>query len=87
MTALDATIYGIVQGLTEFIPVSSNAHLEIVSVAMTGHDIGAAFTAVIQWGTLAAVVAYFRHKVGVNSTRMVKISNLPSNMAAEHTQV
>jgi len=41
MTAFDATVYGIVQGLTEFIPVSSNAHLEITSVVLTGHDIGA----------------------------------------------
>ncbi|HVS39423.1 MAG TPA: undecaprenyl-diphosphatase UppP [Gemmataceae bacterium] len=59
MTPFEATIYGVVQGLTEFIPVSSNAHLEVTSVAMTGRDIGAAFTAVIQWGTWVACVIYF----------------------------
>ena len=37
--------------------------------------------------SLVPAAAYFRHKVGVKSTKMVKISNLPSNMAAEHTHV
>ena len=64
MDAFQATIYGVVQGLTEFIPVSSNAHLEIASVALTGHDLGAAFTAVIQWGTWVACVIYFRKEIG-----------------------
>ncbi len=63
MTAFEATVYGVVQGLTEFIPVSSNAHLEITSVAMTGRDLGAAFTAVIQWGTWVACVIYFRQDI------------------------
>ena len=63
MTPFEATIYGVVQGLTEFIPVSSNAHLEITSVALTGDDLGAAFTAVIQWGTWVACVIYFRNDI------------------------
>jgi undecaprenyl-diphosphatase len=65
MTALDAAIYGVVQGLTEFIPVSSTAHLEIASALLPPHrDIGAAFTAVIQWGTWVACVIYFRKDIG-----------------------
>jgi undecaprenyl-diphosphatase len=63
MTPYEAAIYGVVQGLTEFIPVSSNAHLEITSVALTGADLGAAFTAVIQWGTWVACVIYFRNDI------------------------
>ena len=63
MTAFEATVYGVVQGLTEFIPISSNAHLEVTSVAMTGRDLGAAFTAVIQWGTWVACVIYFRKDI------------------------
>ncbi len=55
-----AALLGLVQGLTEFIPVSSTAHLRIVS-ALTGQgDVGGAeYTAVIQLGTLVAVLAYF----------------------------
>ncbi|MEE8433493.1 MAG: undecaprenyl-diphosphatase UppP [bacterium] len=50
---------GLVQGLTEFIPVSSTAHLRIVPALLGWNDPGAAFSAVIQLGTLAAVFAYF----------------------------
>jgi undecaprenyl-diphosphatase len=57
---LQALILGIVQGLTEFLPISSTAHLRIVPALMGWPDPGAAFTAVIQIGTLVAVLAYFR---------------------------
>jgi undecaprenyl-diphosphatase len=57
---LNAIILGLVQGLTEFLPVSSNAHVRIVGVLIgTGADPGAAFTAIIQLGTEAAVIVYF----------------------------
>jgi undecaprenyl-diphosphatase len=49
----------VVQGLTEFIPISSTAHLRIVPALMGWSDPGATFTAVLQIGTLAAVVSYF----------------------------
>jgi undecaprenyl-diphosphatase len=55
-----ALILGIVQGLTEFLPISSTAHLRIVPALFGWPDPGAAFTAVIQIGTLVAVLAYFR---------------------------
>lgn len=60
MGFLDAIILGIVQGLTEFLPISSNAHLRLVGLLLgTGTDPGAAFTAIIQLGTELAVVVYF----------------------------
>jgi len=55
-----AMILGIVQGLTEFLPISSTAHLRIVPAFLGWGDPGAAFTAVTQLGTTAAVLLYFR---------------------------
>ncbi|MBF4462341.1 MULTISPECIES: undecaprenyl-diphosphate phosphatase [unclassified Rathayibacter] len=62
MGLLDALILGLVQGLTEFLPVSSSAHLRIVSEllpGLDGRDTGAAFTAITQLGTETAVIIYF----------------------------
>lgn len=59
MSFFEALILGIVQGLTEFLPISSSAHLRIVPALLGWEDPGAAFTAVIQIGTLVAVLAYF----------------------------
>ncbi|QXC63266.1 undecaprenyl-diphosphate phosphatase [Aquihabitans sp. G128] len=59
MSTLEAIILGIVQGLTEFLPVSSSGHLRIVPALFGWDDPGTAFTAVIQLGTMAAVVIYF----------------------------
>jgi undecaprenyl-diphosphatase len=55
-----AIVLGITQGLTEFLPISSTAHLRIVPAFAGWHDPGAAFTAVVQLGTMAAVLIYFR---------------------------
>lgn len=63
MDFLQATVLGIVQGLTEFLPVSSSAHLLIVPRVLGWADPGAAFTAVIQLGTMAAVLIYFRQDI------------------------
>ncbi|MEA2193912.1 MAG: undecaprenyl-diphosphatase [Solirubrobacteraceae bacterium] len=60
MDLLQAIVLGIVQGLTEFLPISSSGHLRIVPAMVGWDDPGAAFTAVIQLGTMAAVVLYFR---------------------------
>jgi undecaprenyl-diphosphatase len=56
---LEAILLGIVQGLTEFLPISSSAHLRIVSAIAGWGDPGAAFTAVTQLGTELAVLLYF----------------------------
>ena len=63
MELFQAVVLGIVQGLTEFLPISSSAHLRIVPALVGWDDPGAAFTAVIQIGTLVAVLAYFRHDI------------------------
>jgi undecaprenyl-diphosphatase len=60
MDAFQAIVLGTVQGLTEFLPVSSTGHLRIVPAFLGWEDPGAAFTAVTQLGTLAAVLLYFR---------------------------
>jgi undecaprenyl-diphosphatase len=60
MSALHAIVLGLVQGLTEFLPISSSGHLRIVPALLGWGDPGAAFTAVIQLGTMAAVLLYFR---------------------------
>ena len=60
MSNLEAVLLGLVQGLTEFLPISSSGHLRIVPAFLGWEDPGAGFTAVIQLGTMAAVVIYFR---------------------------
>src|SRR5947208_5716967 len=61
MSITEAIVLGLVQGLTEFIPISSTAHLEIVPVLLGWGDPGAAASAVIQFGTwLAAIIYFFR---------------------------
>jgi undecaprenyl-diphosphatase len=59
VSLLQAIVLGLVQGLTEFIPISSTAHLRIVPAMLGWPDPGAAASAVIQLGTLLAVVIYF----------------------------
>jgi undecaprenyl-diphosphatase len=60
VSTLEAIVLGIVQGLTEFLPISSTGHLRIVPAFVGWEDPGAAFTAVTQLGTMAAVLLYFR---------------------------
>lgn len=59
MSIVEAIVLAVVQGLTEFLPISSTAHLRIVPALLGWQDPGAAFSAVIQIGTLVAVLAYF----------------------------
>jgi undecaprenyl-diphosphatase len=86
MTLWQATVLGVVQGLTEFLPISSTAHLRILPALLGWDDPGAAFTAVIQLGTLVAVFAYFRHDVvaitrgtfrGEKLGRMIAVGTVP----------
>jgi undecaprenyl-diphosphatase len=64
VTWLEVIVLGLVQGLTEFLPISSSAHLRIISEVFFGRDAGAAFTAVTQLGTEAAVLLYFAKDIG-----------------------
>jgi undecaprenyl-diphosphatase len=59
MSIFQAIVLGIVQGLTEFLPISSTAHLAIVPALLGWPDPGADFTAIIQLGTMLAVLIYF----------------------------
>ena len=59
MSWLQVIVLSLVQGLTEFLPVSSSGHLRIISTLFWGEDAGASFTAVVQLGTEAAVLVYF----------------------------
>jgi len=54
-----ALVLGLVQGLTEFLPISSTAHLKVIPIALGWGDPGVSYTAVIQLGSIAAVISYF----------------------------
>ena len=64
MSWFQSLVLGLVQGLTEFLPVSSSAHLRLTAAFSGWEDPGAAFTAITQLGTEAAVLIYFRKDVG-----------------------
>jgi undecaprenyl-diphosphatase len=57
---MQAILLGLLQGLTEFLPVSSTAHMAVASRLLFGQDAGAAFSAVVQLGPIVAIIAYFR---------------------------
>ncbi|MFP2925189.1 undecaprenyl-diphosphate phosphatase [Pyxidicoccus sp. 3LG] len=63
MSLIEAIVLGLVQGLTEFLPISSTAHLRIAPELFGWKDPGAAYSAVIQLGTVAAVLIYFRKDI------------------------
>jgi undecaprenyl-diphosphatase len=64
MSWFESFILGLVQGLTEFLPISSSAHLRVTAAFADWHDPGAAFTAITQIGTESAVLIYFRKDIG-----------------------
>ena len=64
MSWLQVVVLSVIQGLTEFLPVSSSGHLAIASRIFFDNDAGASFTAVSQLGTEAAVLLYFARDIG-----------------------
>ena len=64
-----AIVLGVLQGVSEFLPISSTAHLRLAPALLGQHDPGAAFTAVLQLGTLAAVLVYFARDLFVDLPR------------------
>ncbi len=72
LNLLQAIILGFVQGATEFIPISSTAHLKVIPVFLGWGDPGVAFTAVIQLGSIAAVISYFWSDLVQITTGMFK---------------
>jgi undecaprenyl-diphosphatase len=74
--SLQAAILGVVQGVTEFLPISSTAHLLIAERLLGFQDLGGVFTVMIQLGSILAVVWLFRDKV------FATVTGLPSNPQA-----
>jgi undecaprenyl-diphosphatase len=72
LSLLQSIVLGIVQGLTEFLPISSSAHQRIVPAFLGWEDPGAAFTAVTQLGTEAAVLIFFRHEIWAIATTWLR---------------
>ncbi len=72
MNLLQAVVLGLVQGLTEFLPISSQAHLKVVPIVLGWGDPGVTFTAVIQLGSIAAVLWYFWHDLRQITTGALK---------------
>jgi len=77
VSVFEAIVLGLVQGLTEFLPISSSGHLRIVPAFFGWDDPGAAFTAVIQLGTMAAVLLYFRRDLWNIARAWVRELRLP----------
>ena len=63
MEYLEFILYGIIQGLTEFIPISSTAHLKVISLFLGINDPGPSISAIIQLGSVLALVWYFRNDI------------------------
>lgn len=78
MSWVAAVVLGLVQGLTEFLPISSSAHLRVVAALAGWPDPGAAFTAVTQLGTEAAVLAYFRRDITTIVTTWARSLHTPA---------
>ncbi|MGQ2912954.1 undecaprenyl-diphosphate phosphatase [Aeromicrobium sp.] len=72
MDVLRSVVLGLVQGLTEFLPISSSAHLAIIPRFLGWDDPGAAYTAVVQIGTELAVVLYFWRDIWTIGTGWLK---------------
>lgn len=77
-----AIILGLVQGLTEFLPISSSAHLKVIPEALGWGDPGVAFTAIIQLGSIGAVLSYFWQDLSQvlrGSIKAIKTKDYESN--------
>lgn len=83
---LKAILLGVVQGLTEFLPVSSTAHLRIIPSFFGWGDIGASYTAVIQVGTMIAIILYFRSDL-MNMTKAMMLSIKTKDFKSKDTRL
>jgi undecaprenyl-diphosphatase len=74
-----AIVLGLVQGVTEFLPISSTAHLRLIAATiLNGRDIGLMASNIIQFGTLLAILVYFRKDLSSYLTRLKQIASTPS---------
>ena len=83
MDLFQAVVLALIQGLTEFLPVSSSAHLILPSQVLGWPDQGAAFDVAVHLGTLTAVVAYFFADIrrAISSAKRVRFSMLPPHLS------
>lgn len=79
---MQAALLGLLQGLTEFLPVSSTAHMAVASRLFFGQDAGAGFSAVVQLGPIVAIIAYFRNDL-VRYVRGILRTKSPARIPAE----
>jgi undecaprenyl-diphosphatase len=84
---LQALVLGVVQGLTEFLPISSTAHVLIVSQVFGWQDPGAAFTAVTQIGTEVAVLIYFRREIGEIVRSLIQWFTVPASRGTSEARM
>ena len=87
MSLIEAIVLGILQGLTEFLPISSSAHQLIVPAMLGWEDPGAAFTAVTQLGTEAAVLIYFRSDIWSIATVWLRSLYTPVLRSTSHARM
>ena len=72
MEYLEFILYGLIQGLTEFIPVSSTAHLKVISLYFGMNDPGPSLSAIIQIGSVLALIWYFRNDIFKSKSQSLK---------------
>src|SRR5215211_2684862 len=77
MSLWEAVVLGVIQGLTEFLPISSTAHLLVARQLMGHDDPRDAFTTAIQLGTLVAVFVYFRADLGRLARAVMAVATVP----------
>jgi undecaprenyl-diphosphatase len=87
VSAIEAIVLGVLQGLTEFLPISSSAHQLVVPAMLGWDDPGAAFTAVTQLGTEAAVLIYFRHDIWSIATVWLRSLYRPVLRSTAHARM
>ena len=87
MSIFEAIVLGLVQGLTEFLPISSSGHLRVVPALAGWEDPGAAFTAVVQLGTMAAVLVYFRRDLWAIGSSWIRALWTPALRSARETRL
>src|SRR3954468_24993608 len=87
MSTLEAIVLGFVQGLTEFLPISSSGHLRIIPALLGWDDPGAGFTAVIQLGTMAAVVIYFRADLWTIARAGIRELRVPFRQSSQEAKL
>ncbi len=82
ISVVESFVLGLIQGLTEFIPISSTAHVRVIPALLGWNDPGAAYSAVIQLGTLLALLVYFR--ADIRSFTVESVRGVFSGRPFEH---